>query len=86
MSATGHYLTCVREERGLSKYAVAAATGVSHGNLFKVEHGERFPTTDIIRRLGGLYVFTSDEVRRLLDCIGSDLTGPYRDTLIGGAS
>jgi len=65
MSETGEFLLRTRERRGISKYAVAAASGVSHGNLFRIERGERFPTPDVINRL--LFRHVSNDLTRAYD-------------------
>jgi hypothetical protein len=46
----------LREARGArSKYHVAKATGVSHGNLFGMEAGTRFPSERTLKVLCDFY-------------------------------
>ncbi len=46
----------LREARGLrSKYHVAKATGVAHGNLVGMERGTRFPNEQTLQRLCAFY-------------------------------
>ncbi len=46
----------LQDARGTrSKYAVAKATGISHGNLFGMEQGTRFPSARTLSALCSLY-------------------------------
>lgn len=46
----------IRDARGTrSKYAIAKATGVSHGNLFGMERGVRFPAESTLKALCDFY-------------------------------
>jgi transcriptional regulator with XRE-family HTH domain len=85
MSETGEFLLRTRERRGISKYAVAAASGVSHGNLFRIERGERFPTPDVINRLLRTYDLSEGERALLFRHVSNDLTRAYDAAIYGDA-
>ena len=55
-------LSAIRKKRGFTQKGLAEATGMSHIQVHRYEHGSAQPTLDAIKRLAVMLGVTTDEL------------------------